>query len=155
MLIDGKSHMNFSSIVLWMDHLGDVKMDNVMIDDVMIGATSHWLLVAMWYAKLPITIVMLLAKSENTASPKKHETQFYPWNGIFQAFRQIWYHTQDGIHASVHHLSNSVTLIPFEKYRHRLFTICIIFFFFFNFLLELSKMYWFGNLARAEQGSVR
>ena len=60
-----------------MDHLGDVKMDDVMIDDVMIGATSHWLLVAMWYAKLPITIVMLSAKSENTASPKKHETQFY------------------------------------------------------------------------------
>ena len=43
---------------------------------------------------------------------------------------------QDGIHARLHHLSNSVIL--FGKYHHQFFTIS---FHDFNFLLELSKMY--------------
>ena len=126
-----------------------------MIIAVMIAATSHWLLLPI--CDIPITWLMVMwsAKLENTAHrKKKKQKQKKTMRYIFMnerniwAFRQIW--AMSFRYAHLHHMSNQV--IPFGKYCHQLFTIS---FHDFSFLLELSKMYWVGDLERAEQRSVR
>ena len=98
----------FLPIVFWIRHLGEGKKKNDFMtrchdNDVMIAATLHWLLLAMWHANFLINSHDI-GKSENQTLPKKHETRFYEWNGAFRTFGQIRvmsfrYGIQDGIHA--------------------------------------------------------
>ena len=91
-------------------------------DDVtimMIAATLHWLLLAMWHANHLINS-NVIGKSENQYLPKKHETRFYEWNGAFRTFGQIRvmsfrYPRWNPCTPSMHLMS------PFGKYRHQLF----------------------------------
>ena len=118
----------------------------------MIAATLHWLLLAMWHANHLINS-HVIGKLENHTSPKKHEARFYEWNGAFRTFGQIQimsFGIQDGIHARLacitcRHLETIATnFLQFRFMNHHDFI----------FLPELSKMYWVGDLARFEQGSV-
>ena len=106
-------------------------------DDVMIVATLHWLLLAMWHANHLINS-HVIGKSENQYLPKKHETLFYEWNGAFRTFGQIRvmsfrYPRWNPCTPSLHLMS------PFGKYRHQLFTFRFMNPHDYNFLPELSK----------------
>ena len=105
-------------------HLGegkinDVMMDDVTMNDVMIAATLHWLLLAMWSAN-HLSNSLVIGKSENQTLPKKLETRFM--NEMEHFGRSDRFEVsgiQDGIHArlGLHHMS------LFGRYRHQLFTI--------------------------------
>ena len=106
-------------------------------NDVMIAATLHWLLLAMWHANHLINS-HVIGKSENEYLPKKHKTHFYEWNGAFWTFGQIWvmsfrYPRWNPCTPSLHLMS------PFGKYRHQLFTFRFMNPHDYNFLPELSK----------------
>ena len=119
----------------------------------MIAATLHWLLIAMWHANHLINSHGI-SESENQTLPKNTRHVFMNEMEHFNVPTDSKYELpvseMESMYAySLHHVS------PFGKYRHQLFT---IFRFVnphnFNFLPELSKMYWVGDLARFEQRSV-
>ena len=93
-------------------------------NDVMIAATLHWLLCAMWHANHLINIHVSSNRKivESGFAEKKHETHFYEWNGAFRKFGQIGvisfrYPRWNPCMPSLLHVS------PFGKYRHQLSTI--------------------------------
>ena len=131
------------SIVLRIRHLGEGIINDVMMmrwchdNNVMIAATLHWLLLAMWHANHLINS-HVIGKLENQYLPKKHETRFYEWNGAFRTFGQIRvmsfrYPRWNPCTPSLHLMS------PFGKYCHQLFTFRFMNPHDYNFLPELSK----------------
>ena len=126
------------SIVLRIRHLGEGTINDVMMmrwchdNDVMIAATLHWLLLAMWHANHLINS-HVIGKSENQYLPKKHETCFYEWT-----FGQI--RVMSFRHPRWNPCTPSLHLMsPLRKYRLQLFTLSFMNSHDFNFLPELSK----------------
>ena len=118
-------------------------------NDVMIVATFHWLLHAMWHANhLKYSCI---GKSKNQTLLKKHEARFYEWNGAFWKFGQIRVISFRYPRWNIHARLACITCRRLENIATNFLQFCPHD---FSFLLELSKIYWVCDLAHFEQGSV-
>ena len=116
-------------------------------NDVMIAATLHWLLLPMWHANHLINSYVI-GKSENQTLPKKNTRHVF-MNEMDHFERSDRFELcvsgiQDGIHA---HLA-CITYRRLENMAINFLQCRFMNPHDFNFLLELSKMYWVGDLAR-------
>ena len=126
-------------IVLWIRHLGEGKINDVMIMwcHVVIADTCHWLLLAMWHANHLINSHMI-GKAENQTLPKIHETRFMNEMEHFKCSDrfELWASgIKDGIHARL----AGITCRRLEKVATNFLQFPFMNLHDFNFLPELSK----------------